>query len=324
MIMTAINEWGTLKKMIVGIADKARLPDLDISQRLIMHNDKLDQSEIAVGPFDQHIIEEANSDLDVMVKHLEAEGVEVLRPYATDCLYYNYCPRDSVFHHGDKTIATPMPIKARKGEWKAFAHHLDNVIELTCSHNDSMYNKDCIGPNPNVLAVNETEPAFDAANCIKANDHILYLVSNSGNMAGCNLLQELLGPQIKVHPLVDVYAFQHLDSTITLLREGLLMINPLRVKEPKDLPMPFNTWDYIVCPDPVLSYPAQYDFCSPWVYNMNLISVNENLVILEETQTELRKLLHQHGIESLGMPGRHMTTLGGGPHCCTLDLVRDQ
>ena len=28
------------------------------------------------------------------------------------------------------------------------------------------------------------------------------------------------------------------------------------------------------------------------------------------------------GIESIGVPGRHMTTLGGGPHCTTLDLDR--
>jgi glycine amidinotransferase/scyllo-inosamine-4-phosphate amidinotransferase 1 len=322
MCMTAINEWSPLKKVIVGIADRAKHPELHISHRLINHNDKLDTSNIPTGSFDQSIIEETNEDLNVLVKVLEQEGVEVVRPKITDCEYYNYCPRDTVFHHGNITIACPVALKARKHEWKAFGHHLQNVIELTCSHNESMYNTDCIGPNPNVLAVNETEPVFDAANCIKANNHILYLVSNTANMAGCNLLQEILGSDVKVHPLHDVYSFAHIDSTITFLREGLMMINPIRVTDPHTLPEPFNKWDIIKCPDPVIPNVGPYQFCSPWVYNMNLISINERLVVLEEHQTELRKLLSIAGIESIGVPGRHMTTLGGGPHCTTLDLDR--
>jgi arginine deiminase len=101
------------------------------------------------------------------------------------------------------------------------------------------------------------------------------------------------------------------------------LFNPIRVKQPKDLPAPFDSWDHIACPEPVISYDKKFNFCSPWVFNMNLISVNEKLVIVEETQSELRKLLQHHGIESLGMPGRHMANLGGGPHCTSLDLIRD-
>ena len=322
MNMTAINEWSPLKKMIVGIADKARLPELHLSHRLINHNDKQDVSNIKSGPFDQTIIDEANEDLNELVKLLEQEGVEVLRPNATDCEYYNFCPRDTVFHYGDKTIATPVPLKARKHEWKAFGHHLDNVIELTCSHEPSMYNIDCIGPNPDVLAINESEPAFDAANCVKANDHILYLISNSGNRAGAELLQEILGSEIKVHTLDNLYAFSHLDSTITLLREGLMLINPDRVKDKNDLPKPFSDWDVIQCPKPNIEHMTQYPFCSPWVLNMNLISINESLVFIEENQEDLRKLLSICGIESVPVPGRHMINLGGGLHCTTLDIDR--
>jgi N-dimethylarginine dimethylaminohydrolase len=56
---------------------------------------------------------------------------------------------------------------------------------------------------------------------------------------------------------------------------------------------------------------------------MNLISINERLVIVEENQHQLRKLLNVIGIESLTMPGRQMIQMGGGPHCCSLDLDRD-
>ena len=132
MCMTAINEWSPLKKVVVGIADNARMPPVDDSHRYINHCDKAWQ-DIQVGLYDQTIIDQANQDLSVMVKHLEAEGVEVVRPTVNDCEYYNYCPRDSVFHYGDITIATPMPVYARRNEWRAFGHHLQNVIELKCS-----------------------------------------------------------------------------------------------------------------------------------------------------------------------------------------------
>jgi len=38
---------------------------------------------------------------------------------------------------------------------------------------------------------------------------------------------------------------------------------------------------------------------------------------------ELQRALAQHGIDSVPVPLRHMRALGGGPHCITLDLVRE-
>ena len=55
---------------------------------------------------------------------------------------------------------------------------------------------------------------------------------------------------------------------------------------------------------------------------MNLLSINEELVIVDENQTELIKTLLRYGIESIPMPMRHARTLGGGFHCVTLDLKR--
>ena len=52
------------------------------------------------------------------------------------------------------------------------------------------------------------------------------------------------------------------------------------------------------------------------------MSVNEKLVICDENQHELRKVLDQHGIESIGLPMRQARTLSGGFHCVTLDTKR--
>ena len=86
------NEWGQLRKVIVGIADKAKIPyDIDISLRCVNFADKKDETEIIKGPYPSKVIEEANEDLETFVKFLQAESVEVVRPEKTDCHYYNYC-----------------------------------------------------------------------------------------------------------------------------------------------------------------------------------------------------------------------------------------
>ena len=320
--MKSINEWGNLNKVVVGIADNARIPNIDLSVRTVNYADLSDTNTIHIGPYPQQVINEANEDLETFANFLTGEGVEVVRPNVTNCNYYNYCPRDSVFVHNNTTLATPMPIRARKSEWKAFQHHLDNPINLSCEMPDNLYNLDCVG-NKDILALNETIPAFDAANIIRANEDILYLVSNSGNKLGATILKDALGSKVNVHTLEGVYSYMHIDSTIAFLREGLMLLNPSRIKSKDVLPKPFKNWDVIWCPEPtdIGHYPG-YCNASTWI-NMNLFSVNTRLVALEENQHNLRKELEKHSIDCAMLPMRHQRTLGGGFHCVTLDIDRD-
>jgi glycine amidinotransferase len=320
--MKSQNEWGQLKKVIVGVADYARVPEIDLSFRTINYADRKDISDVVVGPYPQQVVDEANEDLETFVSFLLDEGVEVVRPKRTDTEYYNFCPRDVIFTHKDLTIATPMPLRCRKDAWKPLLHHLDTTIIVPCKYQDELYNENCVG-DKDTLALTEITPAFDAANVIRANDDILYLVSNSGNIAGANLLQEMLRDRAKVHLLQGVYSYMHIDTTIAFLREGLLLANPSRIKSKEDLPGPFKTWDIIWCPEPVdVGYYGSYNNCSPWC-NMNLFSINPNLVVLEEHQHPTRKILENYNIECAMLPMRQTRTLSGCFHCVTLDLERD-
>jgi len=320
--MTSINEWSTLNKVVVGIADNARIPKIEKSMRTVNYADVADVNNIPTGLYPEQVINEANEDLNIFVEFLKKESVEVVRPAPTNCHYYNYCPRDSVFVHGDNTIATPMPLRSRINEFKAFEKYLSNVKNLSQYHFDSLYNEKCI-VNPNVLALNEYKPAFDAANIIRANDDILYLVSNSGNKLGAELLQLELRGNVKVHTLEGVYSYMHIDSTVAFLREGLLLLNPSRIKSKDVLPEPFRSWDAIWCPEPtdIGHYPG-YCNASKWI-NMNLFSVSPGLVALEENQENLRKELEKYNIDCAMLPMRQQRTLGGGFHCVTLDLERN-
>jgi glycine amidinotransferase len=319
--MKSQNEWDQLKKVIVGVADCARVPEVDLSVRTINYADRGDVSDVPVGQYPQQVINEANEDLEVFVNFLLGEGIEVLRSQRTDTDYYNFCPRDVVFTHKDITIATPMPLVCRKDAWKPLISHLGNTLVVPCKHQDELYDESCVG-DKDTLALTEVTPAFDAANILRANDDVLYLVSNSGNVAGANFLQGVLGDRAKVNLLQGVYSYMHIDTTIAFLREGLMLLNPERIKDVSVLPEPFRNWDVVWCPEPVdIGYFPGYNHASEWV-NMNLFSVNPNLVVLEEHQEPTRKELEKYGIECAMLPMRHGRTLSGIFHCVTLDLER--
>jgi N-dimethylarginine dimethylaminohydrolase len=321
------NEWGSLKKVIVGIADDAIIPELDISLRTVNYADVLNEKNIPQGKYPQKVIDEANEDLNNFVYFLESIGIEVLRPdKKIKPSYYNYCPRDSVLIHKDLILACPQPLRARKNEYLAFESHLKELkgrfIVKEIERPDSLYNTDAIG-NKDILALTEVEPSFDAANILRDNDNLYYLVSNGGNKKGLEYLKSVVSPKTKVWPIENVYSYMHIDSTIALLREGLMLLNPSRIKSIEQLPLPLRNWDIIWAPEPNdIGYYPGYCNASEWI-NMNLFSVSPDLVVLEEHQVELKKELKKYKIESEMLSCRHQRTLGGGFHCVTLDLIRN-
>lgn len=329
--MLSKNEWDSLKTVIVGSATNAKIPFLDKSLRTVNYADIENISDIKIGNYPEQVIEEANQDLEIFTNFLESQSVSVLRPEKdADPLYYNYCPRDGVFVFDNLILSTPQPLQSRQNEEKFIEKHFfpytkekkAEYVKRTISGQDNLYNEQCIG-NPDILSLTETEPCFDAANILRANDHLLYLVSNSGNKKGAELLQELVGKDIKVSTLEGVYSYMHIDSTLAFLREGLMLLNPDRIKDIHQLPEPFNKWDYIWCPEPVdIGYYPGYKNASKWI-SMNLFSINPNLVALEQSQIPLQRKLEKYKIECAMLPMRHARTLSGCFHCVTLDLERD-
>lgn len=317
------NEWDPLKKVIVGRAEFARVPELDISVRTVNHSHIKDIRNIPVaGYYPTQVIEEATEDLEKLCETLLGLGVEVHRPTSRPTNYYNYCPRDLVTVIGNVAYAAPMSLQCRKDEYKNFQNLLHNLVVLPNDLTDNNYNLNSVG-NKDILALNEIYPKFDAANMIRANDDILYLVSNTGNKIGAEYLQHILhDPNIKIHKLENVYSYIHIDSTVAFLREGLMLLNPERIHDKSVLPKPFCDWDAIFAPEPVdIGHYPGHNNASTWV-SVNLLSVNPNLVILEEHQTNLATELEKYNIESIMLPMRHARTLGGCFHCVTLDLVR--
>lgn len=320
------NEWSQLQEVIVGTATGACVPDIDKSIRLVNYADQKSIDHITVGPYPKQVIEEANEDLENFCDFLRKQNIRVHRPSLDrQPEYYNYCPRDNVLILKDKVIECPITIRARKHESKNLRpifHKLGIMThELIAERTDESYNDLCL-TSKDILALTEKEPLFDAANILRDEENLYYLVSNTGNLAGAKLLERIVGDRYKVWPIEGIYSYIHIDSTIALLRKGLMLLNPERIKNINQLPKPLQDWEQIWCPEPVLiPYYGEYNHASKWV-NINLFSINENLVVLEQHQTNLAEILSKYGIESALLPFRHQRTLGGGPHCVTLDIFR--
>lgn len=328
--MLSANEWDLLKEVIVGRADYAKIPDIDISLRTVNFADKKDVSDIPIGYYPKQVIDEANEDLEGLANFLTKEGVKVFRPeFVQEPQYYNYCPRDTALVVADQIIETPNPIRARAEENANLRNIFFNtgatVTRLSADRKEESYNLNCLG-DPDTLALNEIEPLFDAANIIRANNDLYYLVSNTGNYKGYERLQQVVGSKYKVHPIQGIYSYIHIDSTIAFLQEGLMLLNPSRVKSIDQLPKSLQSWDVIWAPEPVdIGFYGNYQYynnASVWV-SVNLFMVNPRLAIVEEHQVNLARMLESKGIDVALMPMRHARTLGGCFHCVTLDLVRE-
>lgn len=328
------TEWGPLREVIVGIAHGAQVPRCkDASLHAIDYGALSDEefAQVPCGPFPQNVIDESNEDLDQMAADLQKMGVRVHRPPQTDFAaitatanwkvdgYHAYCPRDTILTVGNEAIETPMAMRHRQTEARIYRDVVQTFRAPVPRLLDGIYDRSVLG----VPTLRNDEPVFDAANCLKIGRDIMFLIANTGNLAGANWLQQHLGSEYRVHPVRDVYAFVHIDSTIVPLRPGLVLLCPTRVND-NNLPKFFQSWDKIYAPEPV-DTPGDpvWVRASKWIA-LNCLSVAPDLIFVEKRQIGLMREFARYGIESHPVQLRHARTLGGGPHCVTLDLVRDE
>jgi len=338
-LVWSCNEWDQLEEVIVGNPLQARFPSPDLSTRLAEFPDR-SLEEIPQGPFPQQIIEETEEDLNTFVAILEELGITVKRPetwphearFSTINWesegFYNYCPRDVMLVIGDQIIETPNVIRSRSQETFSYRTMMVEYLKSGAKWYsapkpmllDSLFEVDLNKPMPR-----NDEPAFDAANVLRLGRDLIYLVSGTGNELGGQWLQTILGDDFRVHYLKDVYYGSHIDSTFVALRPGLMLCNPARLND-DTLPEILKQWDVIYSPpmENTDKYNADYlsrSIGSKWI-DMNLLSINPNLVVVDQDQTGLIKLLEKQGIDVIPLKLRHSKMLGGGFHCVTLDIRR--
>jgi len=332
------NEWDPLEEMIVGIATNAQVPRADKGLFALDYCESVESPfDIPSGPYPDKVISEATEDLDNFASFLQSQGVTVRRPEASDhkAVFgtpswitdgeYNYCPRDVLLPIGNTIIETPMALRSRYFEPFAYRKYLVEYFKSGANWIsapkpmllDDTYRN---GKN-NGEIISNIEPIFDAANVLRIGRDILYLVSRSGNELGYEWLKRVLGSDYRVHAIRGVYDGTHIDTSITVVRPGLVVLCPERVKK-EQVPEIFKSWDIIWCPEMAdTGYCWSYPRASIW-QGMNFIMVNPSLAVVGDQQVELIRALERHNVDVAPLKMRHARSLSGGFHCVSVDIRR--
>jgi scyllo-inosamine-4-phosphate amidinotransferase 1 len=303
-MISSYNEYSTLKRIVVGDATHANWPTTDPVFRSEAERTLWKETPLPSGPVPEHIIHEANQDLQGLCNILVAHGVEVVRPstfnFQTYDGQYNYCPRDRFIVYGSTIIDPAMMYPCRDQEYQCYMDILADADRI-------------------VHMPRNTGMVLDAANVLRIDQNRwLFLESDSGNRAAYEWLCAQL-PEVDIE-LCNFYAGVHIDSTVVALREGLVLLNGSRINE-SNCPQVFRDWDKIYVDDVVPQDFYQYPYASKWIA-LNMLSINANTVIVDAAQPKLIDALESRGFTVIPHTLRHSRTLGGGFHCVTLDLVR--
>ena len=379
--MYSINEWGRLKCVVLGTVDRFA-PGLSFDRRAT-ESQAAEAQSIALEAYPVGYLDEVAEDLEGFRAALEAEGVRVLLPSLREdassfttpnfsaAVFDLYNVRDQQLVVGDTYISTPPTQRFRYFETLGlqellYRHYFDQGFRWICAPMPRLggtYLLDVDRPRtpleqyederqralgketaPRMRRLAEDEILFDAANVCRLGRDLIYLVSKSGNRKGGQWLQSVLGPEFRVH-YTETYRSSHLDSTVVPLREGLVLLNGIRVNR-ENCPEVLAGWDQIYFAETEPMPAAEVEFhnrvrlpvaerltalgvespigqlTSPWI-GLNLLVIRPGLVMVTNPQPALQRELARHGIEAIPIRMRHAFSMQGGLHCTTLDLERD-
>ena len=303
-MISSHNEWDPVREIVVGSATGANWPSTDPVFSQESTKTTWTETPVPSGAVPQWIIDEANWDLDQLAAELVRHGAIVRRPRPRDFVatqgMYNYCPRDRLLIAGNTIVDCAMMYPCRDQEIDCLESVTDQTSRILHMPRDQGL-------------------VLDAANICRLGDTWLFLESASGNLAAYQWLCSQF-PDINIE-LCNFYAGVHIDSTIVPINQGLVMVNSSRVNK-YTLPKVLQTdWEIIWIDDVVPQGFYQYPYASKWIA-MNMLVLDPTTVIVDSNQPRLMDLLDLHGIDVVPMCLRHSRTLGGGFHCVTLDLWR--
>jgi N-dimethylarginine dimethylaminohydrolase len=303
MKLSSSNEWGRLRSIVVGTATNANWPDTDPVFAREGSKTSWKESPVPAGRVPQWIVDETNEDLEGLVNILRKYDVEVIRPLDIDFPatngMYNYCPRDRLIIAGDQIVDPAMMYPCRDQEIHALNAVTTNNNIITMPRNQDM--------------------VLDAANICRLGKDWLFLESASGNRKAHQWLSNQF-PEINIE-LCNFYAGVHIDSTVIALREGLVLLNASRVKS-TGIPKVLADWEIVWVNDCIARPFHKYPYASKWI-GMNMLSIDPTTVIVDNLQKEIITTLEKLNFTVIPHQLRHSRTLGGGFHCVTLDLRRD-
>lgn len=359
--ISAEDEWSPLTSVIVGRAEHSAFPH-EASHMISATMPTEHASEFRpFNAFPKEIIDKASWELDNFASLLEQLGIRVYRPRKTDWFkvggYTGAMPRDGLLTVGSALIEAPFAWGCRRHEIQlGYADILDELsaggagricrapliigpdtlydgvnVKAIESYHSSDGNENgnghSNGNSGHSWAINNSRPAFDAADFMRFGKTVIGQLSNVTNRKGAEYLQAVVpeGYTVEILDTTDEHAM-HIDATILPLRDGLLVYNPERVTESTlRSHSVFRDWELRAYPfvPKARDSPPMY-MCSPWLV-LNALSIDEKRIMVEAQDLQFAEWVREEfGMEPIMCPFQNVNSIGGSFHCATVDLVRSR
>jgi glycine amidinotransferase len=349
------TEWGRLRHVIVGVADKSQIPPPEpaYASRLAPDSDLWN----AAGPRSVEAVAEANEQLDNFARMLRARGIRVDRPTPIDfgepvrtpdftqrAMFGCMAPRDVITTIGREILEANMSFRSRYFEFLSYRplieeyfrqdlgmrHECVPKARLTAASFREEFHK---GLSPAAkkklvrqkkFVTTDIEPIIEAADCVRVGRDLFWQHGFTTNARGIDWLRRHFG-SMRVHALNfpgDAYP-AHIDCTFLPLRPGFVLINPDRPPLPDQIEIfRVNEWRLVEAARPRHEKSPPLCYSSPWL-SMNVLSVDEKTVCVEASEAGQMEQLDSLGFEVLPVPLRKAYPFGGGLHCATTDIWRE-
>ena len=352
MSVNVYTEWGPLREVILGSSINFNIDGFDEVFELVYRDfiEKLKGLKKYNWRIRKKYTLERQEDLNGIEAMLRDRGIRVRRPKQIDEImairtpYFKAvvnaldAPRDMFLCIGNEIIETSPTNRNRYFEGlmltDVFKEYFRNGAKWTVAPRsrlsidsiDSAHWKDTTRFHSLEEIGKDLDICFDAANCLKFGRDILMNVGNKNHELGAVWLQRHLGDGFGVHTtrICDC----HIDGSIMPLRPGVLLANPSMKGRMHLLPKPLASWKVIWGPDGKgkrFDYPEDHiQIASFEGMGVNVLSLDENTVCVREDDMIIREKLRKNGFDVIPVRLRHCELFGGGLHCITLDVSRDE
>jgi glycine amidinotransferase len=351
-VVNSHNDWSPLEEVIVGTPYHVDYSE-DVSSKLFFYNNlppepylqgERGKWTIFGEPPSNQVRDEALADLETFIAVLAAEHVVVRRPQVlrevptittpwwSAPMGHAMMSRDLFVVIDDEIIETPPMVRARYYEGdlykELFTEYFRNGARWTMAprsrlREDNFDYSYAVARGYTDSAPKEVflEMMFDGPQILRLGSDLIFNWSTENHRMGAEWLRRHLGPDYRIHE-VNI-ADHHIDALLVALRPGTLLIEagvPLEA-----LPEGLRRWDVLRYePRESLEYRSQEGtpFLASTAIGMNVLSLDEEKVVVQDTETELIAMLDKAGFTPIPCRWRHPRALGGGFHCMTLDIRR--
>lgn len=306
------------------------------------------------------VLAETEEDIQELVRILEREGVRVHRPeirytvseqgshspykFQLQNMTFQFpnhplMPRDTAFVYGSAVVETYTRSQNRFLENASYAQLFQSAWEQGAEWlslpQPTLYDK-----RKSYMEYSSDTLLYHAANMIKCGTTVFYTQPQSveyptgkGTQYGLDWFKRHFADV----QFVGAPCGGHADGKMALLKPGLVLC-----WNPDHLPEPLRGWDKIVV-ESKSPFPETFvqmrkerfykDYVQRWlsewigyvdetVFDVNVFSVREDLVICTGYNADVFRQLEQHGVTPILWNFRHQHFWDGGVHCLTLDAKR--